>query len=263
MQNLHFFLSNKDNVYITLFLSSFQNLLMRQINEFKINNENVEFSYQYRFLNDLVYDFFSDYTNCDYDYEQFNSMLDSYITDNDLEIIDKFVDYFLSYDESHENIPHYFLGHSFCFRDNCTNYINLKDKATLSWIYDDLEILNYLDYKIDSKITKIMYKHLIWYEYTYKYSIIRLFNKKRLSLDQIVERWLKLIFKATRKFVNKFRLRKYFKNNPVLKWLWACRFLCLVHYDWVEILDPNNYYRLHEYHNNRRIRDLAALAVIL
>lgn len=108
-----------------------------------------------------------------------------------------------------------------------------------------------------------MYKHLRWYEFTYKYSIIKLFNKKRLSLNEIVERWLKLILKATRKFVNKFRLKKYFKNNPILKWFWACRFLCVVYCDWIDILNPKNYYRLNEYHNKRTIHNIAALAAIL
>ena len=101
MDKIKKFLNNKDNAFMTLFLASFQNLLIKTFNEFKVRNE--KYNYEYLFIDNLVYQLFSDWNKKSkpkLKYENFSfDLFNKLITETVLETIDQFID-FLIFDDS-------------------------------------------------------------------------------------------------------------------------------------------------------------------
>lgn len=252
MKEIKEFLANKDNAFITLFLSSYQNLLIKTFNEFKkINDETYE--YEYLFLDNLVYEFFADnHKLSKYKYENFSfDLYNTFITNLEMETIDQYINYLIYSDELNSNINNFF-NHKFKFNSEFSKKINVSNKETLAWVVEDLEFTKRIIPKTDRKISKKMYKFLCFYEYTAKYKVLKKFEKENWTSEEIINYWIKIISKLVKRFVNKISLKKYFKNNKTLKWFWACRLMWVIYWNWIYLLHPESSYELEMYYDNRK-----------
>ncbi|MDE6289757.1 MAG: hypothetical protein K2L64_03245, partial [Ureaplasma sp.] len=139
--------------------------------------------------------------------------------------------------------------------------INVLNKESLSWLVENLEMTKKINPKIDRKISRAMYRFLSWHEYTTKYKILKKFEEENLSANDVIEYWIQVISKVVSSFVNKFSLRKYFKNNYALKWFWACRLIWVIYWNWINLLHPNSSEELQNYYYDRKKK--VGLAVLV